>query len=159
MGTLRCELFADKAPLAVANFVGLATGKKAWTHAKTGAVVRDKPFYDGLVFHRVIPQFMIQGGDPTGTGRSGPGYTFADEPSDLRHESGTLSMANAGPGTNGSQFFITEVTARHLDGRHTIFGRCKEVDIVIAIGSVAADSNNRPTQPVTIRKIRITRAP
>ncbi len=108
-GDIRIELFADKAPLTVANFVNLA----------------ERGYFDGLTFHRVVPNFVIQGGDPTGTGRGGPGYRFADEfHPDLRHDGpGTLSMANAGPGTNGSQFFITHTATPHLDNRHSVFGR------------------------------------
>lgn len=118
-GTIFCELYYDKVPLTVTNFVGLAEG------TLDTEVKRGQPFYNGIIFHRVIPDFMIQGGDPTGTGTGGPGYRFADEiRPDLRHDSaGILSMANAGPGTNGSQFFITHVPTPHLDGNHTVFGK------------------------------------
>jgi len=160
LGTLRCELLADKAPATVANFIGLATGKKPWTDPKTSNIVRGKPFYDGLTFHRVIPQFMIQGGDPAGTGMGGPGYKFGDEISrDVRHEPGTLSMANAGPGTNGSQFFVTEVTAQHLDGKHTIFGKCAELEVVMSIGAAPRDGRDRPAPPIVIKRVKIDRAP
>jgi cyclophilin family peptidyl-prolyl cis-trans isomerase len=120
--------------------------------------VRGKPFYDGLVFHRVIPRFMIQGGDPLASSSGGPGYTFEDElPPDLTHQAGTLAMANAGPGTNGSQFFINEVETRWLDHRHTIFGQCKEIDVVAKIAAVPRGQNDKPVEPVTITKVAIAR--
>jgi peptidyl-prolyl cis-trans isomerase A (cyclophilin A) len=157
-GAIHCQLFDDKAPIAVANFVGLATGQKPWTDPKTGKTVRGKPFYDGLVFHRVIPRFMIQGGDPLASSSGGPGYTFEDElPPDLTHKAGTLAMANAGPATNGSQFFINEVEAHWLDHRHTIFGQCKEVDVVTKIAAVARGPNDKPTEPVMITRVTIAR--
>src|ERR1700736_2929424 len=122
-GTITVQLFEKDAPNTVANFVGLATGAKEWTDPRTGAKSHGK-LYDGTQFHRVIPQFMIQGGDPLGQGVGGPGYKFEDEiHPELRHSGpGVLSMANAGPGTNGSQFFITEGPTPHLDNRHTVFG-------------------------------------
>jgi peptidyl-prolyl cis-trans isomerase A (cyclophilin A) len=157
-GTLHCELFAEQAPATVANFVGLATGKKAWIDPKSGKQVRGRPFYDGLIFHRVIPDFMIQGGDPLGIGSGGPGYTFDDEivPA-LHHEPGTLAMANAGPSTNGSQFFIDEVAASHLNGHHTVFGKCKEVELIRAIARVPRTSSDAPLTPVVIKHVRIRR--
>ena len=156
-GTLRCELFEQQAPMTVANFVGLATGQKPWLDPRTKQVVRGKPFYDGLVFHRVIPQFMIQGGDPLGVGSGGPGYRFADETTPaLVHQPGTLSMANAGPATNGSQFFINEVATPWLNGRHTVFGQCKELDVVTAIANVPK-TGDTPTDPVVITKLSIGR--
>jgi cyclophilin family peptidyl-prolyl cis-trans isomerase len=151
LGTIHCELFADKAPLTVANFVGLATGKAAWLDPKTKKVVSGKPFFDGLTFHRNKPDFMIQGGDPLGTGSGGPGYEFADEfHPDLRHDQpGTMSMANSGEDTNGSQFFITEDPTTHLDDKHSVFGRCTEIDVVEAI----ARSGKKPVMKrVTITK-------
>ena len=158
MGTFHCELFGDKSPMTVANFVGLATGKKAWTNPKTGSVEKGKPFYDGLMFHRVIPRFMIQGGDPLGVGSGGPGYQFADEVDNgLTMKPGTLAMANAGPRTNGSQFFITEIAPNWLNGKHTIFGQCKEVDLVKAISAVAKGPGDRPTSPITITKITFSK--
>jgi peptidyl-prolyl cis-trans isomerase A (cyclophilin A) len=158
LGAFHCEMFGDKAPMTVANFVGLATGKKAWQNPRTGAVEAGKPFYDGLTFHRVIPQFMIQGGDPLGVGSGGPGYQFADEVNNgLTMKPGTLAMANAGPATNGSQFFITEGAPSHLNNRHTIFGQCKEVDLVKKIAAVAVGPNDRPNEPVTITKITFSK--
>jgi peptidyl-prolyl cis-trans isomerase A (cyclophilin A) len=158
MGAFHCELFGDKSPMTVANFVGLATGKKTWMNPKTGAIEKGKPFYDGLTFHRVIPRFMIQGGDPLGVGSGGPGYQFGDEVDNgLTMKPGVLAMANAGPRTNGSQFFITEVAPGHLNGRHTIFGQCKEVALVKEIAAVAKGPGDRPTTPVTINKITFSK--
>lgn len=157
-GTLHCELFEQQAPMTVANFIGLATGQKPWLDPRTRKIVRGKPFYNGLVFHRVIPQFMIQGGDPLGLGSGGPGYQFVDEVSPaLTHQPGSLSMANAGPGTNGSQFFINEIATSWLNGRHTVFGQCKEVDIVTAIANVPRGGGDTPSDPVTITKLTIAR--
>jgi peptidyl-prolyl cis-trans isomerase A (cyclophilin A) len=154
MGAFHCELFADKTPMTVANFVGLATGKKAWTNPKTGAVEKGKPYFDGLIFHRVIPGFMIQGGDPLGQGIGGPGYQFGDEVNNgLVMKPGTLAMANAGPGTNGSQFFITETGPEWLNNKHTIFGQCKDVALVKQITGVPRAPNDRPNTPVTITKV------
>jgi len=155
-GTLTCDLFGDKAPMAVANFVGLATGQKAYTD-KNGKTARGKPFYNGLVFHRVIPGFMIQGGDPKGLGTGGPGYTFEDEISAEQHTPGTLSMANAGPRTNGSQFFVTEVAAPHLNNRHTVFGRCRDVEIVTKIANVPRGPDDKPATAVTIKTVTISK--
>ena len=157
-GTMHCELTPDKTPMTVANFVGLATGKKAWLNPKTGAVEKNKPFYDGLIFHRVIPGFMIQGGDPLGQGVGGPGYQFGDEfVPELTMAPAVLAMANAGPGTNGSQFFITEGAPTYLNGHHTIFGKCDGLDIVKKITHVDRDAGDRPTTPVTINKLTISR--
>ena len=154
MGAFHCELFGDKAPIAVANFVGLATGKKPWRNPTTGAVETAKPFFEGLTFHRVIPGFMIQGGDPMGNGRGGPGYEFVSEVNNgLTMKPGTLAMANAGPDTNGSQFFITEGAPKQLDNGYTIFGACKEPDLVKKIASVPRNPLDRPDSPVTITKI------
>lgn len=160
-GTIVCELYAEQAPMTVANFVGLARGLKAFK-TPAGEEVR-RPFFDGLKFHRIIPNFMIQGGDPEGTGRGGPGYRFADEfHPDLKHDKpARLSMANAGPGTNGSQFFITEVPTPHLDNRHTIFGQCEPAELVKAIGRVEKDPNDRtrskPLVDVVIKTVTISR--
>ena len=153
LGALHCELFADKAPMTVANFVGLARGMKAWTNPRTGAVERGKPFYDGLTFHRVIPGFMIQGGDPLGIGTGGPGYRFDDEDNDLAMGPGALAMANAGQNTNGCQFFIMDGARPDLEHRHTNFGLCKELDVIKAIARVEVDNSDRPTTPVTVKHI------
>jgi cyclophilin family peptidyl-prolyl cis-trans isomerase len=157
-GTIHCELAGDKAPMTVANFVGLARGKLPWVNPDTGKVVTDTPFYDGLIFHRVIPEFMIQGGDPVGDGTGGPGYQFDDEITiDLGLDRpGTLAMANSGPGTNGSQFFITEVATDWLTGKHTVFGYCQDLDIVKAIARVPSH-DDKPDTTVHIKKITITR--
>ncbi|MGE0867726.1 MAG: peptidylprolyl isomerase [Kofleriaceae bacterium] len=158
MGTFNCELYADKAPMTVANFVGLATGKKPWLNPNGGKVETGKPFYDGLTFHRVIPGFMIQGGDPEGRGTGGPGYNFGDETSTgLTMKPGVLAMANAGPGTNGSQFFITESGPEWLNGKHTIFGQCAEVDLVKKITGVPRGPQDKPNTPVTINKITFSK--
>ena len=135
-GNFKVKLFDKKAPKTVANFVGLAEGTKTWKNPRTGKVEKNKPFYDGLTFHRIIDGFMIQGGCPLGNGTGDPGYKFADEFHDsLRHDGpGILSMANSGPNTNGSQFFITHVPTPWLDGKHTVFGHVVEgQDIVDAI--------------------------
>ncbi|MBI2081451.1 MAG: peptidylprolyl isomerase [candidate division NC10 bacterium] len=159
MGVIVVRLYEDKAPTTVGNFVGLASGTKEWTDPKTGKPVT-RPLYSGTVFHRVIPNFMIQGGDPLGTGAGGPGYRFADEfHPDLKHgKAGVLSMANAGPNTNGSQFFITHRATPWLDGRHTVFGEVVEgMDVVEAIGRVPRDARDRPLKPVVLEEILIGR--
>ena len=156
-GTFKARLYDDKAPKTVANFVGLATGTKEWTDPSTGAAV-SRPFYDGLIFHRVIDGFMLQGGCPEGSGRGGPGYRFADEfGPGLRHEkAGLLSMANSGPNTNGSQFFVTLAPTPWLDNRHAIFGEVVEgMDVVTAIGKMRTGPQDRPVQDVTIRKVTV----
>ncbi len=158
MGKIHCELFPEKAPMTVANFVGLATGKKPWMNPKTQEVEKGKPFYDGVIFHRVIPDFMIQGGDPLGIGRGGPGYQFGDETDNgLKMAPGTLAMATAGPSTNGSQFFITEVAPDHLNGKHTIFGQCKELDLVKQIARVPQDAGNKPNTPIVMNRVTISK--
>jgi peptidyl-prolyl cis-trans isomerase A (cyclophilin A) len=157
-GTLHCELFEAKAPRTVANFVGLATGQKPWKDPATGKTRTGTPFYDGLTFHRVIPGFMIQGGDPLGVGSGGPGYQFPDEiDADLGNRPGTLVMANSGPDTNGSQFFINEVDNKYLDGKYSVFGACAELDVVKTIGAAPADSGNKPKSPITINHVTFSR--
>ncbi|MEZ4433272.1 MAG: peptidylprolyl isomerase [bacterium] len=158
LGQINCRLFFDRSPKTVANFAGLATGNKAWTDPKTGKEVKGKPLYDGLIFHRVIPEFMIQGGDPKGNGTGGPGFQIKDEfHPDLKHDrGGLLSMANAGPDTGGSQFFVTEKATPWLDGRHAIFGECKDVDVVKKIARVPVEPGNRPKAPVNLEKLEIT---
>ena len=157
-GTFKVKLFSDKAPKTVENFVGLAEGTKEWTDPKTGNKVK-KPFYDGLKFHRVIPNFMIQGGDPLGTGTGGPGYRFEDEfPAGApKHDKpGMLSMANAGPNTNGSQFFVTVAATPWLDGKHTVFGEVIEgMDVVTDISKVKTGAMDRPTEDVVIKHLKI----
>ena len=157
MGKIVVKLFDKEAPVTVANFTGLAEGSKEWTDPNTGQKVKKK-FYDGLTFHRVIPQFMIQGGCPLGTGTGGPGYQFQDEiVAGLKFDKpGLLAMANAGPGTNGSQFFITTVPTPWLNGRHTIFGEVTQgMDVVTAISNVAKGPGDKPNTPIVINKITI----
>jgi peptidyl-prolyl cis-trans isomerase A (cyclophilin A) len=157
-GKFTIRLFDKEAPKTVENFVGLAEGTKEWTDPKTGEKVK-KPFYDGLIFHRVIDGFMIQGGCPLGTGTGGPGYKFADEFNPkLRHtKEGILSMANAGPNTNGSQLFVTLGPTPHLNDRHSVFGEVAEgMDVVRKIGKVQT-ANERPVKPVVIQSVKIER--
>jgi peptidyl-prolyl cis-trans isomerase A (cyclophilin A) len=159
LGDIVIQLFDDKAPKTVANFVGLATGTREWTDPKTQEKVK-RPLYNGTIFHRVIPGFMIQGGDPLGNGTGGPGYRFEDEFNpDLRHtKGGILSMANAGPNTNGSQFFITLAPTLHLDNRHSVFGAVvKGEEVVVAIGNVPRNPNDRPIKDVVLKEVVITR--
>ena len=157
LGNINCTLFHDKAPITVDNFIGLATGTKDWKNPSSGATMHNKPLYDGTVFHRVIPNFMIQGGDPLGNGTGGPGYSFRDEQSDLTFAvPGRLAMANSGPNTNGSQFFITEVPTPHLDGHYNIFGQCDNIDLVKQIARMATDPRiDRPFNPVKITHVKI----
>ena len=159
MGDIVIHLFDDKAPKTVANFVGLATGTKEWIDPKSQQKVK-RPLYNGTIFHRVIPGFMIQGGDPLGNGTGGPGYRFEDEfHPDLRHtKGGILSMANAGPNTNGSQFFITLAPTLHLDNRHSVFGEVvKGGEVVIAMGNVPRNSSDRPIKDVVLKEVVVTR--
>jgi len=160
LGNFTVELFDAQVPKTVANFVGLAEGSKPWKHPKTGEQ-RTTPYYDGIIFHRIISGFMIQGGDPLGQGHGGPGYQFEDEfHADLRHDRvGVLSMANAGPNTNGSQFFITLGPTPHLDRRHSVFGAVTAgLDVVERIGRVPTDRHDRPVTPVVMTKVRIEKA-
>ncbi|MFP4628415.1 MAG: peptidylprolyl isomerase [Halobacteriales archaeon] len=160
-GDVRIELFDERAPRTVENFVGLATGERTWEHPETGETVEGDPLYDDVPFHRVIDGFMIQTGDPTGTGRGGPGYTFDDEfHPELRHDdAGVVSMANRGPDTNGSQFFITLAPTPHLDERHSVFGRVVEgMDVVESIGSVETDAQDRPVEAVVLEAVEVDAA-
>ena len=153
MGDFEVELYAKECPETVWNFVNLAEGRQK-TPDKEG------PFYDGLIFHRVIPGFVIQGGCPEGSGRGGPGYKFEDEcREDLVHDSeGILSMANAGPGTNGSQFFITLGATPHLNGRHAVFGKVVEgIETIRKIGNVQTGAQDRPTEDIIMKKVTIER--
>lgn len=152
MGNITCKLYEKEAPLTVHNIVGLAVGK----------IIPGKHFYDGLIFHRVIPDFMIQGGDPTGTGMGSPkvpGFPFKDEfsPSLKFDVPGRLAMANSGPGTNGSQFFITEAPTPHLNNHHTILGQCENMDVVKAIARTPRDSSDKPKTPVVIKHVKVER--
>jgi peptidyl-prolyl cis-trans isomerase A (cyclophilin A) len=159
MGDIVILLFEDKAPKTVANFIELATGTKEWTDPKTKEKVK-RPLYNGTIFHRVIPGFMIQGGDPLGNGTGGPGYRFEDEfHSDLKHsKAGILSMANAGPNTNGSQFFITFKATPWLDGRHSVFGEVvKGKNVVDAIGNAPRDFRDRPVKDIVLQEVIISR--
>jgi peptidyl-prolyl cis-trans isomerase A (cyclophilin A) len=158
-GDFKVRLFDDKAPKTVANFVGLAEGTKEFTDPKSRAKVT-RPFYDGLTFHRVIDGFMIQGGCPLGNGMGGPGYQFADEfGPGLRHDrEGLLSMANAGPGTNGSQFFITLAPTSWLDNKHAIFGEVVEgLDVIRRIGKTKTAASDRPAKDIVVNTVTIER--
>ncbi len=159
-GNFKIKLFNDRVPNTVENFVGLAEGTKEFIDAKTQEKTK-RPFYDGLIFHRVIKDFMIQGGCPTGTGTGGPGYRFADEiiAGQNKHDKpGMLSMANAGPNTNGSQFFITTVPTPWLDKGHTVFGEVVEgYDVVDQIGKVRTAPGDKPLEPIAIKKVTILR--
>ena len=158
-GTVTVRLFPDQAPKTVRNFVELAEGGREWTNPKTRATTKDK-LYDGTIFHRVIAGFMIQGGDPLGTGRGGPGYKFGDEihPDLVFDRPYLLAMANAGPGTNGSQFFITTAPTPWLNGRHTIFGEVIEgADVVDLISRVKTGSQDRPVDDVILESVTVER--
>jgi peptidyl-prolyl cis-trans isomerase A (cyclophilin A) len=158
-GAIQCALAGDEAPTLVANFVGLARGILPWIDPKTGALVKETPFYDGLTFHRVVPDFVIQGGDPAGDGTGGPGWQLADEFSDaLRFDRpGVLAMANSGANTNGSQFFITEIPTDYLHRSSSIIGYCDGLDVVKTIARVPTGTGDRPVEPVRIDRITIHR--
>ena len=159
-GKITVRLFPEDAPVTVANFIDLAEGNREWTHPVTGAKSKSK-LYDGTIFHRVIPQFMVQGGDPAGTGMGGPGYKFADETRGSRHgfqQPGKLAMANAGPNTNGSQFFITTVNTDWLTGKHTIFGEVIEgQEIADKITQVPRGAHDKPVKPIVLESVVIER--
>ena len=161
-GKLTCTLFPDKAPIGVANFIGLAQGTKDWTSPVTHAKKHGVPLYDGTIFHRVIPNFMIQGGDPAGNGSGDPGYQFKNETSpDLKFDRpGRLAYANSGPDTNGSQFFVTEVPYPSLNDGYTIFGQCDAASVALVkqIARMGRDSNDKPFRPVKINHITIENA-
>ena len=159
-GDIEIRLFPDHAPKTVRNFVGLATGEQDWTDPNTGATKTGTPLYNGTVFHRVIPNFMLQGGDPLGNGRGGPGYKFADEfhPDLTFDRPYLLAMANAGPGTNGSQFFITVAPTDWLNRKHTIFGEVADADsraVVDKIATTATGPGDRPLEDVTITSVTV----
>lgn len=159
MGRMTCKLFSKVAPNTVANFIGLAEGTKDWTNPATHEKMHNKPLYNGTTFHRVIPGFMVQGGDPLGTGEGDPGYYIKDEfDPDLNFDvAGRLAMANSGPDTDGSQFFITVAPYPSLDQHYTIFGQCDPHSVLVAqsITEVERDSNNKPLEPVALNKVTI----
>jgi peptidyl-prolyl cis-trans isomerase A (cyclophilin A) len=161
MGRITCQFFQKQAPNAVANFIGLAEGTKDWTDPATKKKMHGKRYFDGTTFHRVIPEFMIQGGDPTGTGMGDPGYSFNDEfdPNLNFDRPGRLAMANSGPNTNGSQFFITEAAYDTLNQHYTLFGQCDDasVEVVKTIARVQRDPQDKPLEPVILKKVTIVR--
>jgi len=161
MGRITCQFYEKQAPHAVANFIALAEGTKDWIDPATKKVQHHKRYYDGTTFHRVIPGFMIQGGDPTGTGMGDPGYAFNDEfnPGLNFNRPGRLAMANSGPNTNGSQFFITEVPYESLNHHYTLFGQCDDASVAVvrAIARVRRDANDKPLTPVVLEKVTIVR--
>jgi peptidyl-prolyl cis-trans isomerase A (cyclophilin A) len=161
MGRITCQFYERQVPKTVANFIALAEGSKDWTDPATHKKMHGKRLYDGTVFHRVIPQFMIQGGDPAGTGMGDPGYTFEDEfdPNLNFDVPGRLAMANSGPNTDGSQFFITEQAYESLNQHYSLFGQCDQdgIEVVKAIARVDRDADDKPTTPVILRKVTIVR--
>jgi peptidyl-prolyl cis-trans isomerase A (cyclophilin A) len=161
LGNIVVRLEEQRAPKTVRNFVGLATGGQEWVHPRSGKPQSGVPCYDATIFHRVIPNFMIQGGDPLGQGTGGPGYRFEDEfHPELRHSGpGVMSMANSGPGSNGSQFFITERATPHLDDRHSVFGQAVAgVDVVRKIANVPKDARDKPAQDVVLQRVELFRS-
>ena len=161
MGRITCQFYQRQAPKAVANFIALSEGTRDWIDPTTNKPQHNKRFFDGTIFHRVIPDFMIQGGDPTGTGMGGPGYAFRDEvdPNLGFDRPGRLAMANSGPNTNGSQFFITEAAYPSLDMHYSLFGQCDEpsIEVVKAIARVGRNAEDRPYVPVVLKKVTIVR--
>ena len=161
MGNIVVRLEEEHAPKTVRNFVGLATGTQEWTDPRTHASKTGAPYYDGTIFHRVIPDFMVQGGDPTGTGMGGPGYQFQDETKGSPHKfdkPGKLAMANSGPGTNGSQFFITVAPTQWLTGNHTIFGEVVEGQGVVGkITKLPRNRQDKPNKDVVLNSVKIDR--
>ena len=159
-GTIVCRLFEAEAPITVKNFIELAEGSREWTDPRTGKK-SNSPLYDGTIFHRVIPNFMVQGGDPTGTGMGGPGYKFQDETKGSPHKfdkPGKLAMANAGPGTNGSQFFVTTAATQWLTGKHTIFGEVIEgQEVAEKITAVPRSGQDKPLKDVVLNSVKIER--
>jgi peptidyl-prolyl cis-trans isomerase A (cyclophilin A) len=161
MGRITCQFYQKQAPKAVANFIGLAEGTKDWTDPTTHRKMHNKPLYNGTTFHRVIPEFMIQGGDPAGTGMGDPGYSFDDEfdPNLNFDRPGRLAMANSGPNTNGSQFFITEQAYDSLNQHYTLFGQCDDSSVLVVktIARVQRDSDDKPLEPVVLKRVTIVR--
>jgi peptidyl-prolyl cis-trans isomerase A (cyclophilin A) len=161
MGRIVCQFYQKQAPVAVANFIGLAEGTKDWTDPATKKKMHNKRYFDGTTFHRVIPEFMIQGGDPTGTGMGDPGFSFDDEfdPNLNFDRPGRLALANSGPNTNGSQFFITEQAYDSLNQHYTLFGQCDDSSVLVVktIARVQRDSNDKPIEPVVLKKVTIVK--
>jgi peptidyl-prolyl cis-trans isomerase A (cyclophilin A) len=161
MGRITCQFYQRQAPKAVANFIALAEGTREWTDPTTKVKHHGKPLYNGTIFHRVIPEFMVQGGDPTGTGMGDPGYSFNDEfdPNLNFDVPGRLAMANSGPNTNGSQFFITEEAQESLNQHYTLFGQCDDSSVLVVktIARVRRDGNDKPFSPVYLKKVTIVR--
>ena len=155
-GDITCVLEPDHAPIGVANFVGLARGSRPWLDPAQSQWVQRR-FYDGLLFHRIIDDFMAQGGDPLGTGMGGPGYAIIDEISTLTHGEGTLAYANAGPNTSGSQFYITEIATSWLDGGYTILGECSPMSAIQALAATPTDGSDRPLEDTVMSRVEITR--
>lgn len=158
VGEITCTLEPEKVPNGVANFVGLTRGRRPWLDSTTSNWVKRR-YYDGLIFHRIIDDFMAQGGDPLGTGYGGPGYQFNDEITDLVHTPGTLAYANSGANTNGSQFYITEITTSNLDGGYTVFGYCQPMSVIETLTATATDGSDKPLTDVHTISVEITRCP